>query len=115
VTETGDGFREIFADRGQITVAGAKAKEFKGHVPEVEPKIFDALSATKRQKLIDEGVVKIVPHWKAILLRETAQNMPTPNSFRDPRLGFVFRHTPGLLRLGAGYVSFRGRRHVTLC
>jgi hypothetical protein len=32
-------------------------------VPEVEPKIFDALSEVKRQKLIDAGIVKIVPHY----------------------------------------------------
>jgi len=62
-TDTGEGFREVFVDRGQITVAAAKAKEFKGHVPEVEPKIFDALSEAKRKKLIDDGIVKIVPHW----------------------------------------------------
>ncbi len=33
---------------------------------------------------------------------------------RGPRLGSAFRHTPGLLRLGAGYPSPQGRRHVTL-
>ena len=32
------------------------------HVPEVEVKIFDALSEVKRQKPIDAGLVKIVPH-----------------------------------------------------
>ena len=39
------------------------AREFRGHVPEVDPKIFDALSEVKRQKLVDAGVVKIVPHY----------------------------------------------------
>jgi len=33
------------------------------HVPEVEPKIFDALSEVKQQKLTDAGIVKIVPHY----------------------------------------------------
>jgi hypothetical protein len=32
-TEAGDGFREIFVDQGQVTVACAKDKEFRGHVP----------------------------------------------------------------------------------
>jgi hypothetical protein len=39
--EAGDGFREVFIGEGQVTVAAGKAREFKGHVPEVEPKIFD--------------------------------------------------------------------------
>jgi hypothetical protein len=58
-----DGFREIFADQGQVTVAGAKDKEFRGHVSEVDPKIFDALSEVKRQKLIDAGIIKIVAYY----------------------------------------------------
>ena len=32
-------------------------------MPEVEPKIFDALSEVKQQKLTDAGIVKIVPHY----------------------------------------------------
>jgi hypothetical protein len=32
-------------------------------VLEVEPKIFDALSEVKQQKLTDTGIVKIVPHY----------------------------------------------------
>lgn len=59
----GDGFREVIAGKGQVTVAAPHGKEFKGHVPEVNPKIFDALSETKRKKLIDAGIVTIVPHW----------------------------------------------------
>jgi hypothetical protein len=64
-TEAGEGFsfREVFADRGQVSVSGAKGREFKGHVPEIEPKIFNALSEVKRQKLIDAGIVKIVPYY----------------------------------------------------
>jgi hypothetical protein len=61
--ELGEGFREVFVDRGQVTVAGPKAKEFKGHVPEVDPKIFDALTESRRGKLIDEGIIKVVPTW----------------------------------------------------
>lgn len=62
-TEEGDNFREVFTDQGVVSVSGARPKEFRGHVSEVDPKIFDALSETKRQKLIDDGIVKVVPHW----------------------------------------------------
>jgi len=62
-TDAGDGFREVFVDDGQITVSGCKGKEFKGHVPEVNEKVFDILTGAKRQKLIDSGVVTLVPHY----------------------------------------------------
>jgi hypothetical protein len=62
-TEAGDGFREVFPDQGQVTVAAAKPKEFKGHVAEVEPKVFDALPPAKREKLVDQGIIKIMPHF----------------------------------------------------
>jgi hypothetical protein len=67
-TEAGDGFREIFANQGQVTVAGAKDKEFRGHVSEVDPKIFDALSEVKRQKLIDADIIKIVLTTAALFM-----------------------------------------------
>jgi hypothetical protein len=51
------------AGKGQVTVAAAKPKEFKGDLPEVDPNAFHALSDAKRQKLVDEGIVKIVPTW----------------------------------------------------
>jgi hypothetical protein len=56
-------FREVFADQGQVTVAGCKARDFKGHMPEVQVKTWDALSETKRQKIIEAGIIKIVPHY----------------------------------------------------
>ena len=62
-TDAGDGFREIFLDKGQVTVAAAKSKQFTGHKPEIDVKLFDALSEMKRQKLIDAGIVKIVAHY----------------------------------------------------
>jgi hypothetical protein len=58
-----EGYREVFAGKGQVTVAAAKGKEFKGDLPEVEPAAFHALSDAKRQKLIDDGIVKLVPVW----------------------------------------------------
>ncbi len=61
--ELGEGFREVVAGQGQVTVAAPKAKEFKGDLPEVDPGAFHALSDAKRQKLIDGGVIKLVPHW----------------------------------------------------
>lgn len=62
--DCGEGsFREVFPGKGQITVAAPKAKEFKGDLPEIDPAAFHALSGAKRQKLIDDGVVKLVPNW----------------------------------------------------
>jgi hypothetical protein len=61
--ELGEGFREVFVGRGQVTVAPPKPKEFKGHIPEIDPKIFDALTDARRRKLVDEGIVKVVPSW----------------------------------------------------
>jgi hypothetical protein len=61
--KAGEGFREVFDKKGIITVAAPKDKEFKGEVPEVDPDAFGALPEAKRQKLIAEGIVKIVPHW----------------------------------------------------
>jgi hypothetical protein len=58
----GEGFREIFGS-GQVTVSVPKEKEFKGDVPEVDADAFQALPDARRQKLVDDGIVKIVPHW----------------------------------------------------
>jgi hypothetical protein len=58
-----DGFREVFAGKGRITVAAPKAKEFKGDIPEVNPVAFYALSDAKRQKLIDDGLITLVRTW----------------------------------------------------
>lgn len=61
--KAGDGFRELFEGKGQISVACPKAKEFRGDLPEVDPVAFHALPDAKRQKLIDDGVIKLVPNW----------------------------------------------------
>lgn len=58
-----EGFREVFAGQGQVTVSAAKGKEFKGDLPEVDAAAFHALSAAKRAKLIEGGVVKLVAVW----------------------------------------------------
>jgi hypothetical protein len=58
----GNGFREVF-EKGQITVACPKAKECKGDLPEVDPAAFAALPASRREKLIEDGIVKLVPSW----------------------------------------------------
>ena len=59
----GEGFREVFVGKGQVTVSAPKARELKGHLAEVDEKTFDNLTPARRQKLIDSGVIKIVPHW----------------------------------------------------
>lgn len=61
--DAGEGFREVFVGKGQVTVAAPKAKEFKGDLPEVDPTTFHALSDAKRQKLVDDGIIKLVAVW----------------------------------------------------
>ncbi len=61
--DAGEGFREVVTGKGQITVSAPHGAEFKGHVPEVDPRIFDALSEVKRKKLIDAGIIKVVAHY----------------------------------------------------
>jgi len=58
-----EGFREVFPGKGQVTVSAAKAKEFKGDLPEIDAIAFHALTDSKRQKLVEDGVIKIVPTW----------------------------------------------------
>lgn len=64
-TEAGEGMHEVFVDRGQVTVSGAKAREFKGHFPEVDERALENLSEVKRQRLIDAGIIKIVARYAA--------------------------------------------------
>jgi hypothetical protein len=64
VSKDGDGTaREMFPGLGQITIAPAKAKEFRGELPEVDSMAFAALSDARRQKLLDEGLIRVVPKW----------------------------------------------------
>ena len=56
-------FRETFAEQGVVTVSGAKPKAFAGHFAEVQPKVWNALSDTKRRKIIEAGIIAEVPHW----------------------------------------------------
>jgi hypothetical protein len=64
VTEDGDGTaREVFLGLGTVTIAPCKAKEFRGELPEVDPTAFGALSDARRQKLLDEGLIRLVPNW----------------------------------------------------
>jgi hypothetical protein len=51
VSKDGEGTaREVFPGLGQITIAPAKVKEFRGELPEVDPTAFAALSDARRQK-----------------------------------------------------------------
>jgi hypothetical protein len=62
-TDADDGsFREIF-DHGQVTVAGCKPRQFKGHMPIVDVKTYDALSASRRKKLEDEGIIRVTAQF----------------------------------------------------
>jgi hypothetical protein len=64
VTKDGEGTaREVFAQLGQVTIAPAKEKEFCGELAEVDPTAFAALSEARRQKLVAEGLIRLVPNW----------------------------------------------------
>jgi hypothetical protein len=54
-------FREVFIDRGQVSVSAPHPKAFKGHSPDLDVKAWDNLSDVRRKKLVDEGLVLIRP------------------------------------------------------
>lgn len=62
-TEAGANFKEEFAGKGVVKVAGAKDGAFKGILPEIVPETFLELPEAKRKKLIDDGLVKMTPQY----------------------------------------------------
>jgi len=62
-TAAGDGFTEIFVDKGQVAVAPGHAAEFKGDVPVVQTEVWLKLSAAKKQQLVESGLIKVEPQW----------------------------------------------------
>ena len=59
----GDGFREVFDKKGIITVAAPKDAVCRGNLPAIDVAAFNALSEARRQKLIEDGIVKIAEDW----------------------------------------------------
>lgn len=58
-TEDGENFKEEFAEKGVVKVAGAKDGKFKGILPEIDAEAFLALSEKRRATLIEQGIVKM--------------------------------------------------------
>jgi hypothetical protein len=59
----GEGFREFFDKEGTITVSPPKDRECRGNLPEVDVSVFNDLSESRRDKLVVDGVIKIVENW----------------------------------------------------
>jgi hypothetical protein len=58
----GDSFREVF-EKGQLTVAPPKAKECRGMIAVLDQAMFKALPESRRQKLIDDGLISMQEDW----------------------------------------------------
>lgn len=62
-TDAGSSFQEVIVGQGKVKVAGEKAKQFLGNVPELVPEKFNALTKTEQNKLIKAGLVQIVENY----------------------------------------------------
>lgn len=62
-TESGASVKEVFEGKGKVNASGDKPSEFKGDLPEVNGVAWTALTKAKRDKLVEQGIVKIVPTW----------------------------------------------------
>jgi hypothetical protein len=62
-TAAGASIREVIPGQGKVAASGRKESEFRGDLPELDPAAWNALSESRRDKLIADGVVKIVPTW----------------------------------------------------
>src|SRR5438105_1575926 len=49
--ETGEGFVEKIAGKGEVAVKAGAPREFRGIMPELDPAVFLGLSESRRQKL----------------------------------------------------------------
>jgi hypothetical protein len=63
-TAAGDGFREVFAGRGQVSVSAGRDKEFLGDLPELDVDRWAELTDKQRCALLERGIVKMVPTHK---------------------------------------------------
>lgn len=55
----GGKYKWEFPGQGEVSLAGKREAEFKGLMPEVVAETFLGLTESRRQKLIDDGVVKM--------------------------------------------------------
>lgn len=60
-TDLGTSFREVFPGKGRVSASGNKPGEFIGDVPELVIDEWKSLTDAKRQKLLEQGLVKITP------------------------------------------------------
>lgn len=76
-TDAGHSFKEFFLSKGEVSVSGRKAREFRGNLPEVDPAVFNALPVKERKDLVKRGVVKLEPTWsRADNGRVTVEALP---------------------------------------
>lgn len=62
-SDLGEGFRETIVGTGYVSVSPPSPAKFKGDFPIVEVEAFQALKPAKRQKLLDDGIIKIDSTW----------------------------------------------------
>lgn len=58
-------FRETFVGLGYVSVSPAKPERIEGEAPELEVAAFQDLPDARREKLITQGLVRIVPIVKS--------------------------------------------------
>ncbi|NWG25671.1 MAG: hypothetical protein HXY30_14865 [Pseudorhodoplanes sp.] len=58
-TEAGENFKEEFAGLGAVNVVSAKEPQYKGDLPVLDCETFNALTKSKKDRLIADGLVKI--------------------------------------------------------
>lgn len=61
--DTAESFKEEFAGKGHVAVAGPVAAEFKGNVPVIQTEAWLALKPAEKKDLEKRGVVAIEPQY----------------------------------------------------
>jgi hypothetical protein len=62
-TDLGRGFRETEVELGYVSVSPARGEQFGGDFPIVNVRAWQALTPTRRQKLVDDGLIGIESVW----------------------------------------------------
>jgi hypothetical protein len=61
--EAGENFQERFEGLGVVKVSAPKEARCKGTAPEVVVEAFLALPEKRRDKLVEDGIIKIAEQW----------------------------------------------------
>jgi hypothetical protein len=64
LSETDGKFRETFNDLGYVSVSPLSPEQVTGEAPVIQVEAWQKLRDSRREKLLEEGLVKIVPTIK---------------------------------------------------